>query len=301
MSESAPRPVPTVLEHAAPTGFAATVASDLLSRAKKFGGEFAGQWPAWTDPRVALVTELAVLTVSKGDRDPLIAALAVAGQWKPGRRVEALIDSVLVPPQPSMEILHAEDHKRELAATAALPNAAALLHQLTSAIVRDVVEEARQIRDRAAAELIAVQPDARLEAAETRATKAELQANRAVAEAARAHKSEELLLRDVGRLRAELRYLAEQTGQDPERYLSAVLNDPEGEPPTGEDAEERELPKGVRQRGERYEALIYRSETTDSRQRSAGTYETVEEAVAARKAALEREVAPLQEAEQAAA
>lgn len=48
--------------------------------------------------------------------------------------------------------------------------------------------------------------------------------------------------------------------------------------------------KGYRKRGAgRYEALLYRSETADARQRSIGTFATPEEAVAAREAALSEE------------
>jgi hypothetical protein len=87
---------------------------------------------------------------------------------------------------------------------------------------------------------------------------------------------------------SELRLLAEGLGQDPDAYVDAVLNSDSGEKPAEQEPqEERELPKGIRQRGERFEALVYRSESIDSKQRSAGTYDTVEEAAAAREAALE--------------
>lgn len=47
--------------------------------------------------------------------------------------------------------------------------------------------------------------------------------------------------------------------------------------------------KGYRKRGERFEALIYRSESGDGKQHSIGAFDTPEEAVAAREAALSEE------------
>jgi hypothetical protein len=283
-------------EFAAPTGFAADVAADLLARSRSYGGEHAAKWPAWVEPRCALLSELAVLISGRGDRDPLIASLAISGKWEPARRVESLVASVLVVPQPSKPALAAADNERCAKATAELPNAQALLHQLTVAVCRDEIERARRIRDQAASELLAVQPDARLEAAESRAAKAELQSSRAAAESARARASEEALQGQVGLLRAELRFHAEQAGTDPEIYVAAVLA--KGEPadePTDEPSEEEELPKGIRRRDSgKYEALIYRAESIEAKQRSAGTYETLEEAVAAREAALQRELEPEQ-------
>lgn len=288
-------------EFAAPTGFASLVGADLLERVRAYGTAHSARWPAWTGPRIDLLNELAVTISGRGNRDPLVAALAVSGKWEPGRRVEALIDSVLVIPQPSTQVLAAEDNKRCEEATAKLPNADSLLHQLCVAIVRDCVEEARRIRDRAASELLAIQPDARIESLETRAVKAELSASKMAAEAARAKKSEEVLLREAGLLRAELRWHAEQTGIDPEAYIASVTAEKVGETPAEDQPEEesRDLPKGIRQRGDRFEALVYRSETADSRQRSAGTYDTLEEAVAAREAALERELESLRDEEPA--
>jgi hypothetical protein len=194
----------------------------------------------------------------------------------------------LSPPSPQKDVLAQEDEEYEAAATAKLPNANALLSRLSVAIVRDTVEAARQIRDRAAAELLSVQPDARIEALETRATRAELQASKAVAETARAKKSEEALLKQVGLLASELRFFAEQAGEPPDAYVAAILNS-EGETPAEEEPQEQELPKGIRKRGERCEALVYRRETVTGKQRSAGSHSSIEEAVAARKAALERE------------
>ena len=165
----------------------------MLERARRYSKEYVPEWPAWVEARTALLSELAVLLAGRGDRDHLVATLAVSGRWAPGRRVETLIDSVLSAPRPQKAVLAQEDEKFEREATAKLPNASELLSRLVVAIVRDTVEESRQIRDRAAAELLAVQPDSRVEALETRAAKAELAASKAAAEVARAKQSEELL------------------------------------------------------------------------------------------------------------
>lgn len=52
-------------------------------------------------------------------------------------------------------------------------------------------------------------------------------------------------------------------------------------------ADTSELPKGVRRRGERFEALVYKSESADGKQHSAGTFDTADEAAEARAAALD--------------
>jgi hypothetical protein len=286
------------LEWTAPPGFAAAVAGDLLKRTREYSAQHLGTWTAWVEPRVALMSELAVLIAGKGDRDPLVAGLAAydGGRWQPSRRVEDLFAQVLVIPEPGHPGAADEDHKRLETATAALPNANTLLHRLIVAAVADVVERARQIRDRAAVELGAMQPDARIEALEMRAAKAEREATQALADMRRAQTSEEHQLRENGLLRAELRYTAEvYEVDDPEAYVQAVVagagqseESHATDEQTGAPGEPgAALPSGIRQRSEgRFEALLYRSETHDGKQRGAGTFPTVEEAVEAREHAL---------------
>lgn len=292
-----------------PAGFAATVAGDLIQRARAYNAQHLPAWAEWVEPRVALVTELAVVVAGRGERDDLLSALAAFdnGRWNPGRRVERLLsDEILVAPEPSTAALATEDATRCEEAISKLPNANKLLHRLVAAYMSDVVETARQMRDRAAAELVAQQPDARIDALVMRAATAESEATRAKADAERGRAHEERLLRENGLMRAELRFWAEHVDKkiDPDRYIEGVLAATCPLPVGQERAESgapvpnnAPLPKGIRDRGNgRYEALIYRSEAADGRQRGVGTFDTVEAAVTARETALSLEGSELEHA-----
>lgn len=63
--------------------------------------------------------------------------------------------------------------------------------------------------------------------------------------------------------------------------LRAVL---EGVESPRSEPEGETLPKGIRRRGERFEGLVYKAESTDGKQHSAGSYDTVAEALSAREA-----------------
>lgn len=285
-------------------GFASAVASDLIQRARAYNAAHLTTWAAWVEPRVALMQDLAVLLAGKGDRDDLVGALGSfeGGRWNPGRRVERLLtQEVLVVPEPRAPSLAKEDADRCAAAIAKLPNANRLLYRLLVAYLGDIVDNARQVRDRAAAELAAAKPDAQIESLQRRVAVAEQGAAQAIAETERARAAEARLMRENGLMRAELRLTGEQLGaDDPDGYVYAVLaglapeKAPES-PPARSDTEsvapvpdDPPLPPGVRRRGNgRFHAYLTRAETQDGKQRGVGTFDTVEEAEAARLAALQ--------------
>ena len=280
------------------SGFATTVAADLLERARDFGSEYVGTWAEWVEPRVALVKELALVVAGRGDRSPFLTALATfqGGAWRPGRRVENLLaEEVLVVPEPSAPGLATEDAKRCKAAIEKLPDANALLTRLGFAYMADVVENERQVRDRAVAELQAMQPDARISELERRAGQAERNAAQASAESKRAGASEAALMRENGLLRSELRFWAGRAGVDPETYVADILAEgataaeaPQQQADAPGEPGAEQLPRGIRQRENgRYEAYLTRAETPDGKQRGVGTFPTVEDAVEAREAALD--------------
>lgn len=243
--------------HAAPTGFSLTVTSYLRQFVARRQLDNPGA-PQPVKERWRILEAVAHEPAGVGDQDPRVrtlwqATVAMFGPgvpaWSPGDQQKATIEIAL---HTGDEALH----------DGRLLNA--LAHAATLDVRRAAELEMAKMRRHEDLPPAAADTDAKLRE-RLESTERELREAKLTIESVRES------------------HMAEKTQR---RHLQSVLR---GDAAIDADEETSKLPKGIRRRGDRFEALVYKGESGDGKQHGLGMFEQLEDAVKARAVALTHE------------